>query len=79
MNEKPLRQGWNESDVLLPTPAKADRGASKAEENKKGAPTQKKGVIPIFFATDDNYLPFLSITLESLGENASKEYDYEIY
>lgn len=73
------RMGWNEADVEILTPAKADRGASKAEENKNGAPKTKKGTIPIFFATDNNYLPFLSITLESLWENSSHEYDYEMY
>lgn len=74
------RRGWNESDVSLVTPLKADRGESKAAINKASiSPVQKKGVIPIFFATDDNYLPFLSITLESLWENSSHEYDYEMY
>ncbi len=34
--------------------------------------------IPIFFSTDDNYLPFLDVALGSLIENASKEYRYKI-
>lgn len=76
---RPKRRGWNEADVELLTPLKADRGASKKEENKKGAPKKKKGVVPLFFATDDNYLPFLAITLESILENSSREYDYETY
>jgi len=79
MQIKPKRLGWNEADVQLYTPAKADRGASKAAENKLGVKQDKKGIIPIFFAVDDNYLPFLSITLESLWENSSHAYDYEIY
>lgn len=73
------RLGWNEADHLIQTPALADRGESKRAENEKGLPVEKKGVVPIFFATDDNYLPFLSITLESLRENSSKAYDYEMY
>ncbi|MBQ9714011.1 MAG: glycosyltransferase family 8 protein [Clostridia bacterium] len=76
---KPARRGWNEANVEIKTPAKADRGASKALENKQGVKKEKKGIIPIFFATDNNYLPFLSITLESLWENSSREYDYEMY
>ena len=76
---KPKRLGWNEADVELPTPALADRGASKAAENKLGVKKEKKGVVPIFFATDNNYLPFLSVTLESLWENSSREYEYEMY
>ena len=76
---KPKRLGWNESDVDLVTPAISDRGASKAAENKAGVKKAKKGIIPIFFAVDDNYLPYLAITLESLWENSSHEYDYEIY
>ena len=74
-----LRRGWNEANVSLKTPLKADRGASKAKENRKGVAKAKKGSIPIFFATDDNYLPFLSVTLESMWENCSREYDYELY
>lgn len=35
-------------------------------------------VIPIFFAIDDVYMPFLAVTLESLIENASKNYYYSI-
>ena len=74
-----LRRGWNEANASLKTPLKADRGASKAKENRKGVAKAKKGSIPIFFATDDNYLPFLSVTLESMWENCSREYDYELY
>lgn len=35
-------------------------------------------VIPIFFAVDDEYVPFLAVTLESLIENASKNYYYSM-
>lgn len=34
--------------------------------------------IPIFFATDDNYIPFLDIAILSLKQNASKNYKYII-
>ncbi len=75
-----MRRGWNEADVAHPTPWKSEFGASKKEENKKaGDCVAKKGVIPVFFAVDDNYLPFLSITLESLWENSSHEYAYETF
>lgn len=40
---------------------------------------QNKKVIPIFFATDDNYMPFLDVAIGSLIENASKEYFYDIH
>lgn len=43
--------------------------------NKKG---MVKKEIPIFFTTDDNYLPFLDVAISSLIENASKEYRYRI-
>ncbi len=36
-------------------------------------------VIPIFFAADDNYAPFLGVALHSLIENASPEYQYNIH
>jgi len=34
--------------------------------------------IPIFFSTDDNYIPFLDVAILSLIENASKEFQYRI-
>lgn len=73
------RRGWGEADTAIFTPARTRTGASVA--GKAGAATKErnKGVIPIFFATDDNYLPFLAVTLESLRENSSKEYLYKIY
>lgn len=35
-------------------------------------------VVPIFFACDDNYIPFLSVCLKSLIDNSSKKYKYKI-
>lgn len=35
-------------------------------------------VIPIFFAVDDRYIPFLAVALQSLIENSSKNYYYSI-
>lgn len=35
--------------------------------------------IPIFFASDDNYVPLLSVAIKSLLTNASKEYTYKIF
>lgn len=34
--------------------------------------------IPIFFSTDDNYIPYLDVAIASLIANASKEYNYRI-
>lgn len=34
--------------------------------------------IPIFFATDDNYLPYLAVTLASIEAHASDDYLYDI-
>lgn len=34
--------------------------------------------VPIFFATDNNYLPYLEVALRSLIANASREYKYRI-
>lgn len=36
-------------------------------------------IIPIFFATDNNYVPFLAVSIKSLLENASKDYFYNIH
>lgn len=34
--------------------------------------------IPIFFSTDDNYIPYLDVAIRSLVTNASKDYSYRI-
>ena len=34
--------------------------------------------IPIFFSTDNNYIPFLDVAISSLIENASKDHKYRI-
>ncbi len=47
--------------------------------NKRIKNKQTKKVIPIFFATDDNYMPFLEVSIRSLKDNASKKYNYNIH
>ena len=34
--------------------------------------------IPIFFSTDDNYVPYLDVAIASLVANASKDHNYRI-
>ena len=36
------------------------------------------GEIPIFFTTDDNYIPFLDVAVSSLIRNASEDYRYRV-
>ena len=36
------------------------------------------GEIPIFFSTDDNYVPYMEVAIRSLIANASKDYQYKI-
>jgi len=48
------------------------------KKNVKLAKKNKKE-IPIFFSTDDNYIPFVEIAIRSLKENASKKYNYIIH
>ena len=37
-----------------------------------------KKTIPIFFASNDAYVPYLDVAITSIIENSSKENDYEI-
>lgn len=37
-----------------------------------------KKEIPVFFSTDDNYIPYLDVAIASLIANASKEHNYRI-
>lgn len=39
----------------------------------------KKPVIPIFYTADENYAPFLSVSIISLLKNANPDYAYEIF
>ena len=48
-------------------------------KNKRQAAKKEKQTVPVFFATDDNYLPFLTVTLSSMKKNASKQYAYRVY
>jgi lipopolysaccharide biosynthesis glycosyltransferase len=38
-----------------------------------------KNIIPVFFATDDNYVPFVHVSVESLRQNASYDNIYHIH
>ena len=38
-----------------------------------------KTTIPVFFAADENYMPFLSVALLSLKDCRCAEYDYRVY
>lgn len=38
-----------------------------------------KKIIPLVFAVDDNYAPFLGVTLRSIFDNSSKDYFYKVY
>lgn len=39
----------------------------------------KKKEIPLVFATDDNYAPFLSVAIRSIIDNASTDYFYKVF
>ena len=41
--------------------------------------TRTDRVIPVFFAVDDHYAPFLAVAIRSLIYNASPDYEYHIY
>ena len=41
--------------------------------------TKYKIKVPVFFTVDDNYIPYLSITLKSLIEHSKKTNKYDIY
>lgn len=38
-----------------------------------------KEPVPIFFAVDDRYAPYLAVALNSLSDNASPTFDYKVY
>lgn len=40
---------------------------------------ENKQIIPVFFALDDNYVPFFAVAIKSLITNASKNYFYNVH
>ena len=40
---------------------------------------EKEKILPIVLATNDKYLPYLSVTLESIIKHSSREYFYDVY
>ena len=40
---------------------------------------QNKRTVPVVFALDDNYLPYLAVSIQSLIDNGSKDNFYKIY
>ncbi len=40
---------------------------------------RKRITVPVFFAVDDNYVPYLAVAISSLADNASHSYDYSIH
>ena len=40
---------------------------------------ENKQTIPIFFAVDNGYIPFLAVALQSLTEHASEKYYIQIF
>ncbi|MFA7192572.1 MAG: glycosyltransferase family 8 protein [Bacilli bacterium] len=40
---------------------------------------KNQNLIPVFFSCDDNYVPFLSVALESINKNAAKDNIYHFY
>ena len=47
-------------------------------KNSNQNSTTTRNQVPIFFAVDDNYVPFLCVALQSLSDNRSMRYDYKI-
>lgn len=52
---------------------------TKMNTNKQVEKKDKKQIVPVFFAADENYMPFLGVTLASLKENASGKYAYNVH
>lgn len=53
--------------------------ANKAQNARSRRSGLSNAAIPIFYASDVNYLPYLAVSLQSLKENANRNYIYEIY
>ena len=39
----------------------------------------RREIIPVFFAVDDNYIPYLAVAIRSLIDNASDRFEYRIH
>ena len=52
---------------------------NRRERMKKQGMVKAKKVVPVFFASDDNYIPFLAVAMHSLKKNASDRFNYRVY
>lgn len=60
---------------------RTDTTNAMMKSNRKDlqAKKDKKAIIPVFFAVDDKYAPYLCVALRSLIDNSSKRNCYRIY
>lgn len=58
---------------------KTTQNTRTLKKSNKKTNLNEKEIIPVFFAADVNYLPYLSVTLHSLKANANKRFFYKIY
>lgn len=65
--------GWSETSARVYKPQES------AGRKRARAKAKEKKVVPVFFAADDNYLPFLAVSLKSVKENSSENSVYKIY
>lgn len=54
----------------------ANKNNSKTANSK--IISKNRQTIPVFFAVDDRYAPYLAVTIRSLIDNASPDYDYAL-
>lgn len=53
--------------------------ACKLKKSNETTKCCAKKIVPIFFAADDNYVPYLAVTLQSMKERISTQNEYRIY
>ncbi|MDR2980091.1 MAG: glycosyltransferase family 8 protein [Bacteroidales bacterium] len=49
------------------------------EHRAKGKPEKIEDIIPIVFAADDNYYPYMAVSIQSILENANPDQSFKIY
>lgn len=48
-------------------------------DKKESTKNEMKNVVPVVFATDDNYFPYMAVSIQSVMENADSKQNFKIY
>lgn len=71
--------GGNAAEVMQEDSVFTTKRRQRMNNTKNTKNAKARKTVPVFFASDDNYIPFLTVAIYSMKRNASKNCDYKVY